>query len=264
MASGSPTASSQRFDAERRIATVNAETSADVESGQRGLKQDTRSSDLHPMKKWRLPTAVLVIGLLLTACGGRGAAPSADRPERPSLPDRSHNGREQNSDDSDVQQHESEVDATKGDMKTFAYASTDAAKLAAEVTAVAAPGGASSTHYEGYELVDEAERLERLSSEAAQRLKGTNPSNKVLVRARKDGIAAFSLTADYARLMYDLAIADQTDNLELLNEVATDALALEGTGQQLADDYTALIAELEGWSRAHPQAAAKALAKYGK
>jgi hypothetical protein len=48
-----------------------------------------------------------------------------------------------------------------------------------------------------------------------------------------------------------------------VSTAANQAVALEGRGQELADLYTALIAELEGWSRSHPEAAAEALKKYG-
>jgi hypothetical protein len=48
-----------------------------------------------------------------------------------------------------------------------------------------------------------------------------------------------------------------------LNTAANKALALEGRGEELAAYYTALITELEFWSRNHPQAAAEALKKYG-
>jgi hypothetical protein len=230
------------------------------------LKQSRPASDVHSMN-WRRTELLIVASLLvaLPACDGAQQAVS-ERPDRPGLPIKSGNNNHQSSgtepagNDSGPAQEES----TKGDLKTFAYASTDAAALAVEVTALAAPGGASSTHYEAYELVDDAQRLEKLSSAATQRLKGTNPSHKVLVNARKDGIAAFSLTAEYSQLLLDLAIADQNDDLALLNSVANEALALEGTADQLADDYSALIVELEGWARTHPQSAAEALAKFGK
>jgi hypothetical protein len=200
--------------------------------------------------------------LALAACGG--ATQARERPERPGLPDLSQDVDTSPEDSREDNDSGNQEDSTKGDLKTFAYASTDAAALAAEVTALAAPGGASSTQYEAYELVDEAERLESMATAAKHRLKDTHPSNRTLVKARKDGIAAFSLTAEYSQLLLDLALADQNDDLALLNSVATDALALEGTGQQLADDYTALIVELEGWSRSHPRSAAEALKKYGK
>jgi hypothetical protein len=153
--------------------------------------------------------------------------------------------------------------STRGDLKTFAYASSDAKALAAEVAGVAAPGGASSVSYDAVELLGEAERLERLAESAKRRLRGTDPTNRTLVGARRQGITVFSLTADYARLLIDLGNADKNDDLPLLNSVANDALALEGTGDQLGASLSALIAQLHGWGRTHPQAAARARAKYG-
>jgi hypothetical protein len=153
--------------------------------------------------------------------------------------------------------------ATKGDLKTFAYASTDGAALAAEVTAVLAPGGGGTVQYEGYELLSQAERLESLATSAAQRLKGVNPSDPALVRARRDGISAYSLTAEFATLMANLARADQNDDLGALNTAANQALALEGRGEELAAYYSALITELEKWKRGHPESAAEAMRKYG-
>jgi hypothetical protein len=64
--------------------------------------------------------------------------------------------------------------STKGDLKTFAFASLDAKALAAEVTGVPAPGGASSVSYDAVELLDEAQRLERLAESAKHRLKGAD------------------------------------------------------------------------------------------
>jgi hypothetical protein len=63
--------------------------------------------------------------------------------------------------------------------------------------------------------------------------------------------------------MINLAQADANDDLGALNTAADQALALKGRGQELADLYAALIAELEGWSKSHPEAAAEALKKYG-
>jgi hypothetical protein len=78
--------------------------------------------------------------------------------------------------------------STKGDLKTFAFASSDAKALAAEVTGVAAPGGASSVSYDAVELLDEAQRLERLAESAKHRLKGADPTNRTLVGARRSQI----------------------------------------------------------------------------
>jgi hypothetical protein len=155
-------------------------------------------------------------------------------------------------------------ESTTGDKKTFAYASTDGAAIATEVTSVLAPAaGGGTVHYEGYELLDDAQRLESMAGDATARLKNVKPSNRALVDARRDGISAYSLTADYATLMINLAQADANDDLGALNAAANQALALEGRGQELADLYTALITELEAWSRSHPEAAAEALKEYG-
>lgn len=158
---------------------------------------------------------------------------------------------------------EAESDATKGDLKTYAYASTDGLAIAAEVTSVLAPAGGGTVHYEGYELLDDAAKLESMADHATKRLKGVHPSDRTLVRARKDGIAAYSLTAEYASLMHNLAQADANDDLGALNTAANQALALEGSGDELAGLYTALIADLQAWSRTYPQASAEALKKYG-
>lgn len=201
-----------------------------------------------------------VVLVALPSCGGRGgtALETSNRPERPRPPGIGIGPRRSSSNESsDV------ATSTKGDLKTFAFASSDAKALAAEVTGVAAPGGASSVSYDAVELLDEAQRLERLAESAKHRLKGADPTNRTLVGARREGLTVFSLTADYARLLIDLGNADKNDDLVLLNSVANDALALEGTGDQLGTSYSALIAELHGWAKTHPQAAARARAQYG-
>jgi tetrahydromethanopterin S-methyltransferase subunit B len=99
--------------------------------------------------------------------------------------------------------------STKGDL-TFAFASSDAKALVAEVTGVAAPGGASSVSYDAVELLDEVQRLERLAESAKHRLKGADPTNRTLVGARREGLTVFSLTADYARLLIDLETPTRT------------------------------------------------------
>jgi hypothetical protein len=157
----------------------------------------------------------------------------------------------------------SEPKSTKGDRKAFAYASTDGAAIAAEVTSVLVPAGGGTVHYEGYELLDDAKRLENMASAARLRLKKVNPANATLVDARRDGISAYSLTEECANLMVNLAQADANDDLGALNAAANQALALEGRGEELAAYYTALITELESWSMSHPEAAAKAMKKYG-
>jgi hypothetical protein len=147
--------------------------------------------------------------------------------------------------------HRERSESTKGDKKTLAYASTDGPAIATEVTSVLAPAaGGGTVHYEGYELLDDAERLDNMASAAKARLKDVNPSNRALVDARRDGISAYSLTADYTTLMINLAQADANDDLGALNTATNQALALEGRGQEVADLYTALVAELEAWSKA--------------
>jgi hypothetical protein len=201
-----------------------------------------------------LATALLVA---ITACGASGRV-GLHPPERRPRPGLSIGAR------NDSQRPTSDVgSSTKGDLKTFAYASSDAKALATEVTGVAAPGGASNVSYDAVALIDDAHRLERLAVAAKRRLKAVDPTNPMLVDARRQGMAVFSLTADYARLVIDLGNADKNDNLALLNAVANDALALEGTGDQLGASLSALIADLHGWAKTHPQAAARARAEFG-
>jgi hypothetical protein len=158
---------------------------------------------------------------------------------------------------------ERENDSTAGDLKTYAYASTDGAAIAAEVTSVLAPAAGGTVHYEGYELLDDAAQLEAMADDAKRRLKAVSPSDHALISARKEGISAYSLTAEFADLMVNLATADANDDLSALNKAANQALALEGSGEELAAYYTALITQLEAWSRSHPQSAAQALKQYG-
>lgn len=221
---------------------------------------------MEPAIRVCLCAAVLVSAL---ACGApRDAADEAPQPRR--HPGLALGAREHSNPDADEgtsgdrRSADPETDdATKGDKKTFAYASSDGAAIAAEVTSVLAPTGGGTVHYEGYELLDDAEKLESMSNNARKRLNGVHPSHPGLVDARKDGMAAYSLTSEYARLMINLANADANDDLGALNAAANQALALEGRGEELAAYYTALITELEVWSRNHPQAAAEALKKYG-
>lgn len=212
------------------------------------------------MNRRRLPTLFAALLVVLVACGGRGgtAGEPSKRPERPRPPGIGIGVRRSSR---NASSHV--ASSTRGDLKTFAYASSDAKALAAQVTGVAAPGGASNVSYDAVELLDEAERLERLAESAKRRLKGADPTNRTLVGARWEGLTVFSLTADYARLLIDLGNSDKNDDLALLNSVANDALALEGTGDHLGASYSALIAELHGRARAHPQAAARARAQYG-
>jgi hypothetical protein len=200
---------------------------------------------------------VLVVLVLLCACGHPAGDAGPNRPESPGL-----RGRITARTDSTDQRADA-TSSTRGDMKTFGYASSDVKALADEVTGVVAPASASSASYDAVELIDDAERLERLAVGAKRRLEGAEPSNRVLVGAREDGIKAFSLTAEYARLLIDLGNADKNDDLALLNSAADDALTLEGTADQLTTAYSALITELHSWARTHPKAAAEARAKYG-
>jgi hypothetical protein len=213
---------------------------------------------MEPVDRPRLLAAGLVLALAACAPSAPAAVGRPQRPGRPGLPtDHTSDG-----DDSETNTSTDKA-ATKGDLKTFAYASTDGAALAAEVTSVLAPAGGGSVHFEGHELLSPAERLESLATSATRRLKDVNPTDRDLVGARRDGISAYSLTAEFATLMVNLARADANDDLGALNTSANQALALEGRGEELAAYYTALIAELEKWKRVHPQAAAEAMKKYG-
>lgn len=217
----------------------------------------------------RVRTLLAALVVAIAACGGpRDADGDAPPPRR--RPGFALGAREQSNPDATegTSGNQSSAnpgtdDATKGDEKTFAYASTDGAAIAAEVTSVLAPAGGGTVHYEGYELLDDAEKLESMSNNARERLKGVHPSHPGLVDARQDGMAAYSLTSEYARLMISLANADTNEDLGALNTAANQTLALEGRGEELAAYYTALITELEVWSRNHPRAAADALKKFG-
>ena len=140
------------------------------------------------MNRRRLPPFLAVVLVALPSCGGRGgtALETPHLRERPRPPGIGI-GALGNSGNrtSDV------ATLTRGDLKTFAYASSDAKALAAEVTAVAAPGGASSVSYDAVELLDEAQRLERLAGSAKRRLRGADPTNPTLVGARREGPRSF-------------------------------------------------------------------------
>jgi hypothetical protein len=213
---------------------------------------------MEPVDRARLLAAGLVLALAACAPSAPAAVGRPQRPGRPGLPT-NHTVR---GDDSEAPTSTDKA-ATKGDLKTFAYASTDGAALAAEVTSVLALAAGGSVHYEGYELLSQAQRLESLATSATRRLKDVNPTDRDLVGARRDGISAYALTAEFATLMVNLARSDANDDLGALNTAANQALALEGRGEELAAYYTALIADLEKWQRVHPQAAVEAMKKYG-
>jgi hypothetical protein len=216
---------------------------------------------MEPVDRARLLAAGLVLALAACAPSAPAAVGRPQRPGRPGRPGLPTN-HTSGGDDSETPTSTDKA-PTKGDLKTFAYASTDGAALAAEVTSVLAPAAGGSVHYEGYELLSQAQRLESLAASATRRLKDVKPADRDLVGARRDGISAYALTAEFATLMVNLARADANDDLGVLNTAANQALALEGRGEELAAYYTAFIAELEKWQRVHPQAAVEAMKKYG-
>lgn len=81
--------------------------------------------------------------------------------------------------------------------------------------------------------------------------------------ARKDAIAAFGLTAEYASAAAGVADLMLAASLNELVSAAEDAAQLTGTGDELTLAYTELNAELLAWAEANPADAARALAKYG-
>ena len=224
---------------------------------------------------------LLLVGL--TACGGQSAA----APELPPRPNRdaaaplaqSEDGGENSNSPSKGKDEGGGQDSsapaakfTQDDYKTFAYATADSAALASEMAAVAgtveqlyahaAARDLASAEADAQALLAQADRLESDASTAAARLVDLAPTDGTLKDARAKGIDAFSLTAEDAGAVIDVAAAAASLDPQALKAVAGQVTALQGTSASLTSSYEALAKNLEKWASANPQAAAAAIAKY--
>jgi hypothetical protein len=157
-------------------------------------------------------------------------------------------------------------------MKTFAYATTDEATLAAELADMSATAGQlssdvaarniSAAQADAATLLDQAAKMGSDADDATARVKPLSPSDVQMKAARGDALDAFGLTADYASTASDLAVAAISLNLSELASVAQQAAALLGTSEELTAAYSQLTQELAAWAEGNSAAAATALAKY--
>jgi hypothetical protein len=161
---------------------------------------------------------------------------------------------------------------TRDDMKTFVYGFEDSANLSAQAVALMTStqslsaslmagdqeGGRTSAR----QVLDQANGLEESATAAGDRLRPLGPTDHTLIQARKDGLATFELTADYAGAATDVAEAVLAQEGKAPASIARQASSLLGTGGELTSAYAALTNELESWASANPSAAAKAIALY--
>jgi hypothetical protein len=162
--------------------------------------------------------------------------------------------------------------STQDDMKTFVYAFYDAANLTAESaalteTAQSLSASVAARDYDAaksfaQQMLGQANQLESSARAASDRLRLLGPGDGTLIRARKDGLATFDLTAEYAATATDLAEAALALDATAAASVTRQALSLLGTADELTSWYPALTNELESWASANPSAAAKAIVLY--
>jgi len=163
--------------------------------------------------------------------------------------------------------------ADTDDLKVFGFATSDEAAIAGQLTAVAGTVASLEEHLQGLDLegaradaqtlIAQAKALETDAGDAEQRQRPLEPEDRGLVTARKDAIAAFGLTAEYASAAAGFADLLLAASLNELVSAAEDAAQLTGTGDDLTLAYTELNAELVAWAEANPADAARALATYG-
>ncbi len=163
---------------------------------------------------------------------------------------------------------------TDDDLKTYGYAFADEATLADDLSAVTAALSAlqtdvwardvSGAEADANELLAGASRLDADATAATRRMEPVAPSDPDLQRVRGDALSAFGLTEEYAGTAVSLANAATSLDLHELASVAQQAIDLAGTSGQLTASYADLSSELAAFAQANPQAAAKALAAYGR
>jgi hypothetical protein len=212
--------------------------------------------------------------------GATGATGDTAAAEEDALEDPENgNGQEPGGGDADQDDPEGEDgdDAGTGlaedDLKAFAFATTDEAALAAELTAIAETvldlqvdlqvRDLDAAEADARTLLDQAEALEADAGAAEQRERALEPEDADLVAARKHALDAFGLTAAYASSVTDIANAVLEGRIADVPELLQDAAELAGTSDDLAQAYADLNAELVAWAEAHPAEATGALAKYG-
>ncbi len=163
--------------------------------------------------------------------------------------------------------------ANQDDLQTFAYATTDEAALAAELTGIAATVAAlqadlvardlDASKADARTLLDQAETLGDDAEASQQRQRPLEPADPDLVAAREDALDAFGLTAEYARSVTDIADAVLSGQLADLPALVEEASELAGTSDDLTQSYAELNTELAAWAEANPADAARALARFG-
>ncbi len=166
-------------------------------------------------------------------------------------------------------------DAAAGtdDLKVFGFATSDEAALAGQMSVIAGTLAALEADLQALDLdaaradaatlLSQAETLEADAEDAERRQHPLEPQDRELVSARKDGIDAFGLTAEYAAAAAAFADLMLAVSLNELVSVAEDAALLAGTADDLTLAYAELNAELLAWAEANPADAARALAQYG-
>lgn len=167
---------------------------------------------------------------------------------------------------------QAEAAASEDDLRVFAFATTDEAALAEELSALAATvarieGDLQARDVDAAQadaalLLDQADTLGNDAASAEQRQRPLEPEDVELVAAREDALTAFGLTAAYATTAADIAEAALSLQLSELATLLEDAAALAGTSDELTVSYTELNAELLAWAESHPAEAARALNRY--
>lgn len=228
-------------------------------------------------------TLLIVLVALSAACGRANADRSApETPEIPELPassgtsgsDEDASGGTGGTTGGGGTPTGPEKDAAgTDDLKVFGFATTDEAEIAGQMSALAGTLASLEAHLQALDvdaakadaqtLLAQAEALETDAKDAEQRQRPLEPEDRGLVTARKDAIAAFGLTAEYASAAAGFADLMLAASLSELVSAAEDAAQLTGTGDDLTLAYTELNAELLAWAEADPAGAARALAEYG-
>ena len=237
------------------------------------------------MKRALLILVAILAAVTLPACGR--SDPGASLPDRPEgTSGRSattgevdqatgSQGDDQSEDEAeDGGQDGSDAAASDDDLKVFAFATTDEAALATQLSAIAVTVAALESDLVAHDLdaakadartmLDQAEALGADAADAEGRQRPLEPEDRELVAARKDAIDAFGLTADYASSITDIANAVLQGQLSQLPALAQEAADLAGTSDELTQSYADLNDELLAWAEANPADAARALAKYGE
>ncbi len=162
---------------------------------------------------------------------------------------------------------------TQDDLKTYAYAFSDEATLAAalgttsgEIVALEADLQArnvQAAEADAGRLLTDAKAIDADAGDATARMQPLGPADGDLRRIRTDALEAFGLTEDYAGTTVALAEAAMNLDMQEIAKILQQAASLQGTASQLTASYQSLSSELAAFAEADPQAAALAMATYG-